>query len=475
MVSDDTIEFYGYSFSCYNSIIAFIWLLFVWETYLNFRQISVAKKTTKRPEEIRKLMNDEDFDKARSYSIDKMHFEVVSSFYNIISMSLILHYELISWAWNKSKEHMLRLDSHLSHSLGATENSEILISMVFMVYAALFQFFEALPWSYYRNFVIEERYGFNKQTLPFFIKDRLKSLIVGLVIFVPIISVLLLIIRAGGEYFYIYAYGFTFVVLMILMYVYPEFIAPLFDRYEPLPDSELKSKIEELATRIGFPLKKLLVVEGSKRSSHSNAYLYGFRNNKRIVLFDTLIRGFKMSASKGTDKDSSPLNENAGNESQSRGCEDDEEILAVLGHELGHWKCNHLVYHLVIAQMNSFFLFFAFGQLMNVDKLFIGFGFPPSTAPMLIRLTVVFQFIFMPYSSVVEFVMTMLSRRFEFQADAFAVGLNYGEKLKTALLVLTKDNLSFPVYDWLYSMCNHSHPPILERMAAINAEMAKKK
>ncbi|KAM7538433.1 hypothetical protein Aperf_G00000068980 [Anoplocephala perfoliata] len=472
MASDDTIEFYGYSFSLYNSIITFIWLLFAWETYLNLRQISVAKRTSKRPEEIKKLMNDEDFDKARRYSIDKMYFEVVSSFYNIISMSLILHYELISWAWNKSKEHTLRLDSYLSHSLRATENSDILISLVFTVYVAVFQFLEGLPWSYYRNFVIEERYGFNKQTLPFFIKDRLKSLMVGLVISMPTISALLWIIGAGGEYFYIYAYGFTFVVSMILMFIYPEFIAPIFDRYEPLPDSELKTKIEELATRIGFPLKKLLVVEGSRRSSHSNAYLYGFRNNKRIVLFDTLIKGFKIHDS----KDSKLVNENVSeDENQSRGCEDDEEILAVLGHELGHWKCNHIVYHLIIAQLNLFFMFFTFGQLMNVDKLFIGFGFPPTTAPMVIRLIVVFQFIFMPYSSVVEFLMTMLSRKFEFQADAFAVGLNYGEKLKSALLVLTKDNLSFPVYDWLYSMCNHSHPPILERMAAIDSEMTKRK
>ncbi|VUZ48681.1 unnamed protein product [Hymenolepis diminuta] len=473
MALDDTFTFYGHSFSCYNSIITFVWLLFGWETYLNLRQISVAKKTAKRPQQIEKIMSEEDFDKARRYSIDKMNFEVVSSFYNIISMSVVLHFGLIAWAWNISKGHLLRLDAYFSHALGATKDSDILFALVFIVYGAIVQFFESLPWSYYRNFVIEERYGFNKQTLRFFIKDRIKSLIVSLVIFMPVISAIIWIIRAGGQYFYIYAYGFTFVVSMMFMFIYPEFIAPIFDRYERFPDCDLRTKIENLAAKIGFPLKKLFVVEGSKRSSHSNAYFYGFGNNKRIVLFDTLIRGFKMPNSEKDPKNEGE--EGTGeDETLNRGCGNDEEILAVLGHELGHWKCNHITYHLIIAQLNLFFMFFAFGQLMNIDKLFIGFGFPPSTTPMFIRLVVVFQFIFMPYSTVVEFLTTMLSRRFEFQADAFAVSLNYGEKLKGALLVLTKDNLSFPVYDWLFSMCNHSHPPILERMEAIDVQTAKK-
>nr|CDS32581.1 farnesylated protein converting enzyme 1 [Hymenolepis microstoma] len=442
MVLDDTFTFYGHSFSCYNAIIIFVWLLFAWETYLNLRQISLAKKTIKRPQQIEKIMSEEDFDKSRRYSIEKMNFEVVSSFYNIISMSVVLHFGLIAWAWNISKNHLLRLDAYFSHTLGATKDSDILFSLVFTVYGSIFRFFESLPWSYYRNFVIEERYGFNKQTLGFFIKDRIKSLIVGLAISVPVVSALIWIIRAGGQYFYIYAYCFTFVVSMIIMFIYPEFIAPLFDRYERFPDCDLRTKIENLAAKIGFPLKKLFVVEGSKRSSHSNAYFYGFGNNKRIVLFDTLIKGFKMPTSEKDTK-----NEDEGNtddEALNRGCEDDEEILAVLGHEIGHWKCNHVTYYLIIAQLNLFFMFFAFGQLMNIDKLFIGFGFPPSSAPILIRLVVVFQFVFMPYSTVVEFLLTMLSRRFEFQADTFAVNLNYGEKLKGALLVLTKDNLSFP-------------------------------
>ncbi|KAL5110498.1 hypothetical protein TcWFU_006155 [Taenia crassiceps] len=362
-------------------------------------------------------MSDGDFDKSRRYAIDKMNFDIVSGFYNILSLSAILHFQLISWAWHKSQEHVLFVCSHVPRSFGVTEGNEVLFSSLFTVYFALFQFFESLPWSYYRHFVIEERYGFNKQTIGFFIKDRIKSLAVGSVIGLPITSMLVWIIKAGGRYFYIYAYGFTFVVSLIIMFVYPEFIAPIFDRYERFPDCDLRKKVEELAASIEFPLKKLYVVEGSKRSSHSNAYFYGFGKNKRIVLFDTLIKGFKMP---GAESESSGNADENSDETQNRGCSDDEEILATLAHELGHWKLNHVTLNLVIAQINIFFMFFAFGQLINVDQLFVDFGFPHSTAPALIRLIVVFQFIFMPYSSVLEFLLTMISRKFEFQADAFA-------------------------------------------------------
>ena len=474
IMSMSVLEICGYSIDPYHAIFVFMWILFLWETYVNWRQIKFAKRTTTPPNEIKCRMSFLDFDKSRRYSIDKLNFDIVSGFYNILSLSVILHFQLIAWAWNKSKEHVLAISMRLPWESTMTGRSDIPFSLLFIVYVALFQFVESLPWSYYSNFVIEERYGFNRQTIGFFIKDRIKSLIVGLVIGLPIISVLLWVIDIGGQYFYIYAYGFTFIVSIIIMFIYPEFIAPLFDRYERFPDCELRIKIEQLASKIGFPLKKLYVVEGSKRSSHSNAYFYGFGKNKRIVLFDTLIKGFKMPNTTSTE---SELNENAGgsDETLNRGCDDDDEILAILSHELGHWKCNHTTFHLIIAQLNIFFMFFAFAQLVNVEQLFVGFGFLPTTAPMLIRLTVVFQFIFMPYSSVLEFLLTMLSRKFEFQADAFAVKLNSGEKLKSALLVITKDNLSFPVYDWLYSLCNHSHPPVLERIAAIDVDMARKK
>lgn len=140
--------------------------------------------------------------------------------------------------------------------------------------------------------MLEERHGFNKQTVGFFIKDTIKAILVSAVITVPIVGFIIKIVQLGGQFFFVWLWIFCFVVLMFLMTVYPLLIAPLFDKYTPLQDGPLKTRIEALASKIKFPLTKLYVVEGSKRSAHSNAYLYGLFNNKRIVLYDTLIKGY---------------------------------------------------------------------------------------------------------------------------------------------------------------------------------------
>ena len=163
-----------------------------------------------------------------------------------------------------------------------------------------------LPFELYSTFEIERKHGFNKQTIGLFVTDKIKGLGLMAVIGGPVTATLLKIIKMGGERFYLYVWGFMFVFSVIMMTIVPVFIMPLFNKYEPLPDGSLKDQIFQLAGRLEFPLTKLFVVDGSKRSSHSNAYMFGFRKNKRIVLFDTLLDQVH-----------------------------DDEILAILGHELG--------------------------------------------------------------------------------------------------------------------------------------------
>ncbi len=151
----------------------------------------------------------------------------------------------------------------------------------------------SLPWNIYYTFVLEEKHGFNKQTFGFFIKDNIKKFIVTILLTLPILALLIYIIKIGGDYFFVYAWLFTTIVALFLITIYADYIAPLFDKYTPLPEGELRTRIEELAKSLTFPLYKLYVVEGSKRSVHSNAYMYGFHKAKRIVLFDTLIEGYK--------------------------------------------------------------------------------------------------------------------------------------------------------------------------------------
>ena len=196
---------------------------------------------------------------------------------------------------------------------------------------------------------------------------------------------------------------------------------------------------------------------GSKRSSHSNAYFYGFFKNKRIVLFDTLIEGYvKEETATAEDSVKTP----------KKGC-NNPEILAVLGHELGHWKLNHVTKNIIISELNILFMFLCFNLLFQYKPLYEAFGFHNSQ-PVFIGLYIVTSFIFSPYNAILSFLTTLLSRHFEFEADRFARQLGHAVNLKSSLIKLNLDNLGFPIYDWLYSSWHHSHPTLLQRLNALD-------
>lgn len=202
---------------------------------------------------------------------------------------------------------------------------------------------------------------------------------------------------------------------------------------------------------------------GSKRSSHSNAYFYGLWNSKRIVLFDTLL------LNKGKPDDSELSEEEKG-----KGCTD-EEVLAVLGHELGHWKLGHVTKNIIIMQVHLFLMFLVFGNVFKYPPFYVAMGFQPGTRPILVGLLIVFTYVLAPYNALMNFAMTILSRRFEYQADEFAFKLGFAEQLGQALIKLNVDNLGFPVYDWLYSTWNHSHPTLLQRLNRLKELKEEKK
>ena len=205
-----------------------------------------------------------------------------------------------------------------------------------------------------------------------------------------------------------------------------------------MEDGELKTKIEALAERIKFPLKKLYVIDGSKRSSHSNAYFYGFGKNKHIVLYDTLI-------------------EHSNN----------EEICAVLAHEIGHWQMSHTLKLMGVTQANLLFIFWLFSLFIHSNKLYSDFGF--STMPTLIGF-MLFQFIYSPLESVTGFLMHVYQRKNEYEADAYALKLGYASTLRSALIKLSVKNLGGFNVDPLYSAWNHSHPSLVERLNALGVE-----
>ncbi|XP_031831556.1 CAAX prenyl protease 1 homolog [Nomia melanderi] len=426
-------------------ILALIWLLYVWSFYLNLRQRALMMRLVELPTAVESFMTKDVYDKARVYLLDRLNFSNFKNTYSDIFTTgflLTLGYRHF-WKWSIEVEKYF----------GLNYENEILLSVTFMFILNVFYSIINLPLVVYKTFVIEQKHGFNRETPLFFIKDQILKFVVVQVLTIPLLSATIWIIQNGGDYFFLYLWIFSIIVMFLMMIIYPEFIAPLFDKYTPLPDGELKTKIEELAASVSFPLYKLFIVEGSKRSSHSNAYLYGFHKHKRIVLFDTLVKEYYKKAE---------------GETEEKGCETDE-VLAVLAHELGHWKFNHTVKGIVLAQVTFLAKILVYAKLLDYEPMYIAFGFTDSQ-PTFIGLIIITVYILIPFTTLIQFVMGLIGRRFEFEADRFAKDLGHGDALKRSLIKLQKDNLGYPLFDPLYSCWTHSHPPLLERLEAIDKD-----
>ncbi|RWS17165.1 CAAX prenyl protease 1-like protein [Dinothrombium tinctorium] len=447
----------------FRFVLVFVWITYLWESFLSYRQYKVYTNVTTIPPDFVGVLDQKTFTKARLYSIDKSKFGFVSKLWSQLLTTAILLSNIIPYLWNISGD--------LLRSFDYNSKSEIPQTLVFILIGSLVSSLLDLPWSLYYTFVIEERYGFNNQTLGFYFKDKLKKFVVSQAIMNPIIAAVIYIIHIGGDYFFIYLWAFCSVIVFLFMTIYADYIAPLFDKFVPLPEGELRTKIEELALSLNFPLKKLYVVENSKRSSHSNAYLYGVHKNKRIVLFDTLLQDYTPSDERdekkkeNDEKLANDGDENKAKEKKNKGVSN-PEIVAILAHELGHWKLNHVLKNIFITEINMFLCFACFGLLYQNPVVYSAFGFF-NERPVFIGLILIFQYIFSPYNEILSFLMTCLSRRFEFQADAFAKQLNKASDLRSAVIKLNADNLSFPIYDRLYSAWYLSHPPLLERVQAL--------
>ncbi|KAJ2753017.1 zinc metalloprotease [Coemansia pectinata] len=341
----------------------------------------------------------------------------------------IIVYDLTPWMWNVVGDAM---QTHLG--LGA--EYEITRSIAYFVAATLISTMLSLPFDLYSTFVVEKKHGFNKQTAALFFSDLAKNLMLTFFLGSPILALFLWVIGKTGSQFYLYAWALLAAVQLLIIVIYPTFIQPMFNKFSPLPEGELRTAIEALASRLGFPLKKLYVVDGSKRSSHSNAYVFGFFKSKRIVVFDTLIEQCTT-----------------------------EEIVAIIGHELGHWKKNHVLRMLSAVQVQTFVIFFAFSHFIGEEAMYRSFGM--DTMPVLIGFTF-FQYLYQPLDSLLTFASNVMSRKHEFEADEFSKKLGYGKELASSLIKLQIENKGNMNPDPLYSAYHYSHPPLVERLNAIN-------
>ncbi|TFK98023.1 peptidase family M48-domain-containing protein [Pterulicium gracile] len=430
---------------------AFSWTVTLFESYLLLRQYPLYSKT-EPPAALAGHFKPEVFAKSQAYGRDKARFSLVSGIFKQCLDSALLHYGLYAWTWSLAGTTIAKL--------GYTPEYEITQSVFFTGFLVLLSSIPTLPFSIYQTFVLEEKHGFNKTTPKTFVLDILKSYLLSAIIGGPFLAAFLYIFKWAGDRFVPWLMGFMISFQMIMVVIYPTIIQPFFNKLSPLSAGDLRTRIEGLATKLKFPLTHLYEIDGSKRSSHSNAYFFGLPWSKHIVIFDTLI------------KESKP-----------------EEVEAVLAHELGHWYYLHPTKLMAVSQLHMFAILAAFPAFLHAPPLLRSFDFPKEVAaqpPTLIAF-LLFQMLLTPFEAVIGIGMNAISRRFEWQADQFACDIqeivgesegkgmgDMGERLGQALVTLHVKNLSTVWVDWLYSAYHHSHPTLTERLKALEGLKARR-
>ncbi len=374
------------------------------------------------PEELSGFVDKEKLEKINLYSNDKLRLSLTEYFFDNLILLSILFLGLIPIYYD-----FLR---------GFTENIYIICLLFFGTYFTII-FLVGIPFNLYFNFMVEKKYGFNNMTLKIWILDSIKELIISFVFGTILLLPLTFLLYTFPSFWFVPVWGFLIVFSLFVQIIYPTIIAPLFNKFEPLKNEELKLKIENLLKECGFESSGLFEMDASKRSSHGNAYFTGFGKSKRIVLFDTLLKRHT-----------------------------DEEILAVLAHELGHFKHKHILKSLVVSSAFSLIGFFLANLFIDAKIIYDTFGLDQNAK--IIGLFLL-SILFTPISFFTTPFGAFFSRKNEYQADAFSK-----EKMKdplpliNALKKLNVDNLSslypHPLYAWFY----YSHPPLLYRIGALN-------
>jgi STE24 endopeptidase len=294
----------------------------------------------------------------------------------------------------------------------------------------------SLPFNIYSTFVIEERFGFNKTTPRTYVADIIKALVLGIVLGAPLLSGILALFQYAGAAAWLWCWLAAAIFMLFVQFIAPTWIMPLFNKFTPLPDGELRQAILSYARSVHFPLKNLFVMDGSRRSSKANAFFTGFGRNKRIALFDTLV-----------EKHSVP------------------GLVAILAHEIGHYKKRHIIQGMVISVLHAGVLFYLLSAFIDHRGLFEAFYLEQVS---IYAGLVVFSMLYSPLEMILSVGMNMVSRRNEYQADRYAAGTTRDPgSLIQALKQLSLDNLSNLTPHAFHVFLNYSHPPVLERIRAL--------
>ena len=364
--------------------------------------------------------------KAADYTIAKSRFGIIEMAW---SAALLLGWTLLGG--------LELLNRTLGEWLGTGMVQQLALLAAFSLIGGVLE----LPFALWQTFRLEEHFGFNKMTLRLWIVDLLKSTLLGALIGLPLAALILWLMGAAGSRWWLWAWAVWIGFNLTLMLVYPSFIAPLFNKFKPLDDATLKARVTALMKRCGFAAKGLFVMDGSRRSAHANAYFTGFGASKRVVFYDTLLRQL-----------------NAG------------EVEAVLAHELGHFKHRHVMKRMVAMFALSLAGFALLGWLSSQAWFYTGLGVQPNMSGPNDALALLLFMLAVPVFGVfVAPLAAMLSRKHEFEADAYAVKQTNSADLSNALLKLYQDNASTLTPDPVFVKFYYSHPPASERLARMTA------
>jgi STE24 endopeptidase len=388
------------------------------ESLLDKRNLDhIVKNRNFLPDRFKNQITIEEHQKAADYSIQKIK---VSQIFHFINLVIFLALTLGGG---------IELLTRVSLSFAVSDK---IAGLVFFGLLGITTFVLSLPEQIYTTFFLEEKFGFNKTTPKLFLVDIIKGAVLTILLGGPIAYVILLIMENLNQSWWLYSFIFLSIVQLLLIFIFPTWIAPLFNKFTELPDGEIKTTIVNLLERVGFKNKGIFIMDASKRSSHGNAYFTGFGKNKRIVFFDTLIKSL-----------------------------DPEEIEAVLAHELGHMKKKHILKGIIKSFLFSFIGFWILGQLKNNPLFFNGHGISTLTNANILTL---FSMVAGTYTFLLTPLSAWLSRKNEYEADEFAAQNASGKKLISALVKMYNDNKSFLLPDPLYSKFYYSHPPAQERI-----------
>ncbi len=373
------------------------------------------------PKEISDIYDAAEYQKSQRYKKEKYRFGLLSSSISIVATLLFFFFDGFELVDTWARSH--------------TENP-IVIALIFFGILVFVSDILSLPFSYYNTFVIEEKFGFNKTNTATFFLDKLKGWAMMAVVGGGLLALIIWFYQITGSNFWLYAWGLVTVFTIFMNLFYARLIVPLFNKQSPLEDGSLRNKIEAYANTVHFNLANIFVIDGSKRSTKANAYFSGFGSEKRITLYDTLINDLE-----------------------------EEEIVAVLAHEVGHYKRKHIVYNLFTSILLTGFTFWLLSLFIGSETLSAALGV---SEPSFHIGLVAFGILYSPISEVTGLLMNFLSRKFEYQADNFAKETYAGLPLISALKKLSKNSLSNLTPHPAYVFMNYSHPTMLERFRNLN-------